>query len=157
MEPILPPTGLLEVIARLLVATLAGGVIGVEREIHAKPAGVRTHALVALGSALVVISGTLLVAAPSEGEAVSRIIQGLLGGIGFLGAGTILQRTTGKEVHGLTTAASLWVVAIIGVSAGLGQWRITLAAAIIVLLVLLAEGPIARMLKSRQHDPDKPK
>jgi putative Mg2+ transporter-C (MgtC) family protein len=154
LEPVAPPDTLLEAVARLLVATLAGGIIGAERELRAKPAGVRTHALVALGAALVVLAGSLLGSEEAEHAAsVSRVIQGLIAGIGFLGAGSILQRGEGPLVHGLTTAASLWIVAVIGIGAGLGLWRLTLAATIIVLLVLLAERPLSRLLGSDQKSP----
>jgi putative Mg2+ transporter-C (MgtC) family protein len=148
LEPVAPPDTLVEAVGRLLVATLAGGIIGAERELRAKPAGVRTHALVALGAALVVIAGSLLGSAESERAAsVSRVVQGLIAGIGFLGAGSILQRGEGASlVHGLTTAASLWIVAVIGIGAGLGLWQLILAATLIVLLVLLAERPISRLL-----------
>lgn len=147
LEPVAAPDTLVEAVARLLLATLAGGVIGAERELRAKPAGVRTHALVALGAALALIAGLLLASGSGDrAAAVSRVIQGLIAGIGFLGAGTILQRSSGPVVHGLTTAASLWIVAVIGIGAGLGLWRLTLAATLIVLLVLLAERPISRML-----------
>lgn len=154
LEPVVPPDSLADAIGRLLVSALAGGVIGAERELRAKPAGVRTHALVSLGAALVVLAGLLL---GSDGlvhpDAVSRVIQGLIAGIGFLGAGSILQRGEGSLVHGLTTAASLWVVAVIGIGAGLGLWRLTLAATMIVLLVLLAEKPISRLLGSDKPAP----
>ncbi|HWA15596.1 MAG TPA: MgtC/SapB family protein [Gemmatimonadales bacterium] len=147
LESVAPPDTLVEAIGRLLVATLAGGIIGTERELHAKPAGVRTHALVALGAALVLLAGLLL--GPGKElhpDAVSRVIQGLMAGIGFLGAGSILQRSQQSLIHGLTTAASLWIVAVIGIGAGLGLWRLTLAATCIVLLVLLAERPLTRLL-----------
>jgi putative Mg2+ transporter-C (MgtC) family protein len=154
LEPVAPPDTLLEAVGRLLVATFAGGLVGAERELRAKPAGVRTHGLVALGAALVVLAGSLLGSEEAEHAAsVSRAIQGLMAGIGFLGAGSILQRGEGPLVHGLTTAASLWIVAVIGIGAGLGLWRLTLAATLIVLLLLLAERPISRLLGSDQDSP----
>jgi putative Mg2+ transporter-C (MgtC) family protein len=154
LESVAPPDTILEAIGRLLVATLAGGFIGAERELRAKPAGVRTHGLVALGAALVVIAGILLGPGGTiDPDGVSRVIQGLIAGIGFLGAGSILQRGDGPLIHGLTTAASLWIVAVIGIGAGLGLWRLTFAATIIVLLLLLAERPISRLLGSDQDSP----
>ena len=118
-----------DVILRLVLATLAGGLIGLEREVVHKPAGVRTHMLVSLGSALFV-----LITLEIFPEGVDKIIAGIATGIGFLGAGTIFK--TKNEVQGLTTAASIWTVAAVGLSVGLGYYLITLVAVILVLIVL---------------------
>src|ERR1700737_3627829 len=108
---------------RLLIATLVGGILGSNRELHGKAAGVRTHALVSLGAAIVTVvmlrqevAGTV-----SDPNAIGRIIQGILTGIGFLGAGVIL-RDTGGHVSGLTTAATIWVWPAWGIVCGLGYW-----------------------------------
>jgi putative Mg2+ transporter-C (MgtC) family protein len=115
---------------RMLVAVILGGAIGLEREIHDKPAGVRTHALVCLGSALVmIISASFSDADPT------RIAAQVVSGIGFLGAGTIIRR--GDVTVGLTTAASLWAVAGVGLAAGHPDPHFMLLAAVAALLVLL--------------------
>jgi putative Mg2+ transporter-C (MgtC) family protein len=115
-----------ELIVRILVAALLGGAVGFEREYHDQPAGFRTHILVALGAALFTLVGTYGMAV-FEGNATgrvrldpSRVTAQIVSGIGFLGAGAILRY--GLNVRGLTTAASLWVVAAIGAAAGLGYW-----------------------------------
>ena len=116
-----------DIILRLTVATLVGGLIGLNREMHHKPAGLRTHALVALGAAV----ATALVAANWDGsapphfDAISRVVQGIITGIGFLGAGVILRAENGKSIHGLTTAASIWLAACLGSASGAGAWLIT--------------------------------
>src|SRR5688572_12228185 len=99
------------VVVRLVTAGILGGVLGAERESMGKPAGLRTHILVALGSALFVIAPRQ--AGLGEGD-LGRIIQGVAAGIGFIGAGTILKVTHREEITGLTTAASVWLTAAIG-------------------------------------------
>ena len=106
-------------VVRLLVAALLGAVVGFERERAGKAAGLRTHMLVALGAAL------LMLAAAESGMTssdLSRIIQGVITGIGFLGAGSILKSEEEREIRGLTTAAGIWLTAGVGVAAGLGRW-----------------------------------
>ena len=118
-----------EVLLRLIFAVVCGGLIGLEREVVHKPAGVRTHMLVCLGSALfVLITFDTL---PNE---TARIIAGIATGIGFLGAGTIFKAKS--DVHGLTTAASIWTVSAVGLSIGLGYYLMTIIAVILVLLIL---------------------
>lgn len=118
-----------EIFLRLVLATVFGGLIGLEREVVHKPAGVRTHMLVSLGSALFVL--VALETLPNE---TARIIAGIATGIGFLGAGTIFRSKS--EVHGLTTAASIWAVAGVGIAIGLGHYLMTVIAAILVLIIL---------------------
>ena len=108
---------------RLIAALFLGGIIGWERERAGKAAGLRTHMLVALASALFVVGGT---AAAMSSADLSRVIQGVAAGLGFLGAGTILKRRDESDIEGLTTAAGIWMTAAVGVTAGLG--RIGLAA-----------------------------
>jgi putative Mg2+ transporter-C (MgtC) family protein len=106
-------------VVRLLIAALLGAVVGFERERAGKAAGLRTHMLVALGAAL------LMLAAAESGMTssdLSRIIQGVITGIGFLGAGSILKSEEHREIRGLTTAAGIWLTAGVGVAAGLGRW-----------------------------------
>ena len=104
-------------VVRLSVAAVLGGVLGVEREQKGKAAGVRTHMLVAMGSALFVVVSQQSGMVPAD---MSRVLQGLIAGIGFLGAGTILKGHSEANVQGLTTAAGIWMTAAIGVAAGLG-------------------------------------
>jgi putative Mg2+ transporter-C (MgtC) family protein len=130
--------GLNGLVLRLLIATLVGGILGSNRELHGKAAGVRTHALVSLGAAIVTVAmlrqqvgGTV-----SDPNAIGRIIQGILTGIGFLGAGVIL-RDAGGHVSGLTTAATIWVCAALGIVCGLGYWSIVGISVVLTLAVLL--------------------
>jgi len=121
-----------DVAARLVAATLIGSGVGLDREIRHKPAGLKTHALVALGSALVtVVAGTL-----ADSSAVNRVIQGIIAGVGFLGGGAILKGTD-ELVTGLTTAASIWLVASLGIACGAGEWIIAVIALVIALIVLV--------------------
>ena len=103
---------------RLVAALLAGGLIGLQREVSGKAAGLRTHVLVCAGSALFVLA-TLEVG--MQQDAMSRVVQGLATGIGFLGAGAILKLEDRNQIKGLTTAAGIWMTAAIGVAIGLGQ------------------------------------
>jgi len=118
-----------EILLRLIFAVIAGGLIGLEREIVHRPAGIRTHMLVCLGSALFVL--VTVQTLPNE---VARIIAGVATGIGFLGAGTIFKSKS--EVHGLTTAASVWAVAAVGLAIGLGHYLMTIIAVILILIIL---------------------
>jgi putative Mg2+ transporter-C (MgtC) family protein len=144
-------------VSRLLLGTLLGGAIGLNRELHQKPAGFRTHAMVALGAALM----TMVVADMGVGrglgsiDAVSRVLQGIIAGIGFLGAGAILRRDSGPNVHGLTTAASIWVVAAVGAAAGLGLWLYAVASVVLALGVLTAGKRIDRALQRLQSGRDR--
>ena len=114
---------------RLVLAVLFGGLIGLEREVVHRPAGLRTHMLVSLGSALFI-----LLALEEFSSEVPRIIAGVATGIGFLGAGTIFKAKS--EVHGLTTAASVWTIAAVGVAVGLGYYLMSIIVVVLVLIVL---------------------
>lgn len=118
---------------RIGLAALSGVVLGANRWIHHKSAGVKTHGLVAIGSALAVLcvwpagaEGAVVPALPTD--AVSRVIQGLITGIGFLGAGVIMRDPRGTRVQGLTTAASIWITAIVGAAFGAGHVALGLVA-----------------------------
>ena len=124
----------LETIGRLVLATALGFVIGLERELAGQSAGERTHALVALGSA----AFALLSITAFPGSDTSRVAAGIVTGLGFLGAGTILKGE-GAQVRGLTTAAGIWAVGAVGVAIGSGRYFLGLATAIIAGLVLLSE------------------
>jgi putative Mg2+ transporter-C (MgtC) family protein len=108
----------LRVLIRLVAALLAGAVLGLQRERSGKAAGLRTHMLVTLGTVLFVIAGTEF---GMEQDALSRVIQGIVTGIGFIGAGAILKMESKREIYGLTTAAGIWMTAAIGVAIGLGH------------------------------------
>ena len=127
----------IELIQRLLLAAAIGGLIGAERELRRKSAGFRTNILIALGSAVFTIAGITM--APPNGDPM-RIAAQIVTGIGFLGAGTILRNRDG--VHGLTTAAIVWVNAALGVAAGGGQYHLAIIGGAITLAVLLVLGPI---------------
>lgn len=114
---------------RLVLSVIAGGFIGLEREVVHKPAGIRTHMLVCLGSAVFVLA--TLETLPNE---TARIIAGIATGIGFLGAGTIFRSKS--EVHGLTTAASIWAVSAVGLTIGLGYYLMAIISVVLILIVL---------------------
>ena len=126
----------IEMTLRLFGATVAGMIIGINRDIHNKPIGMRTLGLVALGSAIVILSGSVYEGLHFGQDAVSRVVQGILTGLGFLGAGSILRAKDGTEVQGLTTASTVWIAAALGVTAGLGAWFITVAGTLVTLLLL---------------------
>ena len=148
MDVVSFPGGLGELIARLILSGFLGGVIGFNRELHNKPAGLRTHALVATSGCLLTLVGLALASQPHLGDAgsVSRIIQGVVAGIGFVGGGVILRDPSSKDVYGLTTAASILVVAALGCATGLGLWRAAVAAAVLALLILVIGGLMDRFI-----------
>ena len=133
-----------EISGRLGLAALLGAVIGINREWQRKPAGLRTHALVAIGGALFTLIGLLL--HPGDPSATGRILQGITAGIGFIGAGVIMRRPDLQDVQGLTTAAAVWIVAAIGVAVGAGLWRTSLVALAISLFVLIIGEAVDRWL-----------
>lgn len=115
----LPSTAeITQVVMRLVLAALLGGLLGFDRERAGKAAGIRTHMLVALGSAFFVL---IPVQAGMSGEDLSRVLQGVITGIGFLGAGTILKGEQKGQIYGLTTAAGIWFTAAVGIASGLGR------------------------------------
>lgn len=125
---------------RLLLALIFGAIIGLERQVRKKPAGLRTHMLVCLGSALFILIPLQIVTAQEGREAISRVVQGIAAGIGFLGAGEIIrdsQQESGlAQVRGLTSASGIWVCAALGVAAGCGLWQMGLIGAVLSLVVL---------------------
>jgi putative Mg2+ transporter-C (MgtC) family protein len=123
------------IIFRLLLAAGLGAMLGFEREAMGKSAGLRTHMLVAIGSALFVLVPLL---AGASDAAISRVIQGLLAGIGFLGAGAIVKGRPGEEIQGITTAATIWMTAALGMAVGMGRDISALFAALLALVVLRA-------------------
>ena len=133
-----------EVFLRLALAAVLGGAIGLEREFHHKPAGLRTNMLIALGSALFSILSVELGAGAGSPD---RIAAQVVTGIGFLGAGAILR--SGENIHGLTTAATIWVNAAIGMAAGLGSYVVAAGAAALTLVVLAILPFIERRFEER--------
>jgi putative Mg2+ transporter-C (MgtC) family protein len=121
------------IVLRLLVALALGALLGYQRESIGAPAGLRTHMLVSLGCALFVL---IPVQAGMQIEDVSRVLQGVTAGIGFLGAGAILKRHDNKDIHGLTTAASVWTTAAIGVAAGMGRESSAIVSAVFAFVIL---------------------
>ncbi len=121
------------IVVRLTVAGILGGVLGWEREHAGKAAGVRTHMLVAMGAALFVLVAQQIGIGPADN---SRVIQGIIAGVGFLGAGTILKGDGENQVKGLTTAAGIWLTAAIGVAAGLGREVTAVLSTVLALAVL---------------------
>lgn len=127
-----------EVLFRLLAAMVLGGIIGIDRDLHHKPAGLRVLAMVGVGSALA--SLVILTACAKQQvvtyDGLSRVMQGILQGIGFLGAGVIMRAQGRDEVHGLTTAAAIWLTAVAGVTCGTGMWHLALSAMFVAILIL---------------------
>jgi putative Mg2+ transporter-C (MgtC) family protein len=128
-----------EVFIRLGFAALAGVALGLNRDLRGKPTGVRTLGLVGLASALVVLA-----VARGEPNNVGRVIQGIVTGIGFLGAGVIIRNDFGKQVHGLTTAACVWLTACIGSACAVGEWNVILLSVPLIAVILVFGGPFER-------------
>jgi putative Mg2+ transporter-C (MgtC) family protein len=124
---------IVRIVVRLLVAVVLGGVLGWERESVGAPAGLRTHMLVSLGSALFVL---IPLQAGMKMEDLSRVLQGVTAGIGFLGAGAIIKQRDRNDVRGLTTAASIWLTAALGVAAGMGREATALLSTLFALVIL---------------------
>ena len=138
----------LDIAARLVTAIACGAVIGLNRDLHHKQAGVRTNALVSLGAALAVI--VVMPPGVSDSQridALSRVIQGVLTGIGFLGAGVILRDPSTRRVSGLTTAAAIWLAALLGIASGAGAYRIAALAIVFGLVAIVCGGPFERLFR----------
>lgn len=128
---------------------MLGALIGLNRELRDKPAGMRTHGLVAVGAALVTLVSTHIAQSGGQfdGNPTGRMIQGIVTGVGFLGAGVIIKTQERGTVQGLTTAATIWLVACLGVAAGMGLWTLALTAAGVTLFLLLVGGSIERFAR----------
>lgn len=142
--------GEIELLLRLLAGLIAGVAVGWQRSLQRKSAGLRTFGLVGLGTA----AAALVFDGASHPDAASRVVQGVLTGIGFLGAGLIVQRREGGEPHGLTTAAATWVTAALGCAAGLGEWLVVLTGTVLALLLLVIEHSFERWLPGRSPPED---
>lgn len=141
------PTDITRLAVRLLLAMILGGILGYQRESVGAHAGLRTHMLVCVGCALFVLSGTN---AGMQAEDLSRVLQGIASGIGFLGAGAIIKLTGEMEVRGLTTAAGIWLTAAVGVAVGMGQ----LATAVLSTLLALGILALLKITKRTRPDPE---
>lgn len=144
---------LTRLVVRLGLAALLGGLLGLQRERSGKEAGIRTHMLVAAGSALVVF---VPMHSGMGADALSRVLQGLLAGVGFLCAGSILKLPTEEHVRGLTTAAGIWMTSAIGMAAGLGREVTAIVSTLLVLGILSLIGPFRRLGLRKDEPPPKP-
>ena len=134
-----------QIAIRLIVALLAGGLLGLNREFHGKAAGFRTHGLVCLGAAAAAIAALKSPgSALADANAVSRVAQGILTGVGFLGAGVILREPSG-HVTGLTTAATIWICAVIGFVCALGHWSVLVITLLLTAFALFFGRPLERL------------
>ena len=130
---------LAHVVIRMVAAAILGAVIGFERERAGKAAGLRTHILVALGTCVFVLA---CAGSGMNSDGLSRVIQGIVTGIGFLGAGSILKLNEERDIQGLTTAAGIWMTAAIGVAVGLGTLGLALIASILTVIILALLGQV---------------
>jgi putative Mg2+ transporter-C (MgtC) family protein len=150
-----------EIAVRLGAAIILGSALGLNRELHGKPAGLRTHALVSLGAAVATV---ISLGFPGESKsidpnAIGRVLQGILTGIGFLGAGVILRDPNG-HVTGLTTAATIWICAVLGTACGLGYWSVLGIAVGLIIIALAFGGPVEQLAervfkRKRSGPPDR--
>jgi len=136
-------------VVRLVLAVILGAAIGYERERRRRAAGLRTHMLIALGVASVVIAAEQAGLEPSD---LSRVLQGILAGIGFLGAGAILKQGETEHIKGLTTAASVWATSAIAIAAALGRAATAVIATIIALVILAVLAPLERRMRTKTPD-----
>lgn len=133
----------IRIVVRLVVALLLGAIVGYQREKAGKAAGLRTHMLVAMATTLFVLAG---VSAELSAEGISRVIQGVATGIGFIGTGAIIKLSEKREIHGLTTAASVWMTSALGVAVGLGRIGIAILCVALTWIVLSLVGQFERRL-----------
>jgi putative Mg2+ transporter-C (MgtC) family protein len=133
-------------VMRMVIAMILGAVIGAQREATGKPAGLRTHMLVAMG-------GALFVLAPLQSgmdlDGISRVIQGIVTGIGFIGGGAILKLQEQRAIEGLTTAAGIWITAAVGIAAGLGRWGLAVVSTILAWITLSLIGRIEAWMNQK--------
>jgi putative Mg2+ transporter-C (MgtC) family protein len=145
-----------DILSRLGAATAAGVALGLNRDLQNKPIGMRTLGLVALGAAVVVLATVYFESLVAHPDALSRVvqgvIQGIMAGISFIGAGVILRHPQARSVEGLTTAATVWVTAALGIACGLAAWRIAAVGVVISLLLLAVVGRIESLLGLGQSE-----
>ncbi len=136
------------ILLRLGIAALLGGLLGLERERSGHAAGIRTHMLVSMGAALFVLVPLQSGVVPTD---ISRVVQGIVAGVGFLGAGAILKDSSSPHVRGLTTAAGIWLTAAIGMAAGLGRETTAVLSTVLALVVLSLEPVLGRLAQRLRH------
>ena len=146
-----------EILLRLGTATIAAGAIGLDRDLHDKPIGLKTLGIVGLSTATVVLLSLQLAEPTKTVDATSRVIQGILTGIGFLGAGVIVREGHHFRVHGLTSAACAFLAACLGIACGAGEWRIVLVALAFAIALLTVGRPVERWLHRMLGGKDQPK
>lgn len=143
------------IVLRLLAAATAGLTLGLQREVSEKPIGMRTLAMVSLGAAMVSVAAVRYPGLAGEPDAVSRalqgVLQGLMVGVGFIGAGVILRDESTKKVHGLTTATTVWIAAGVGIACGIGDWTVAAAGLVLALIILVALKKIEQRVT---HEPE---
>lgn len=140
--------GIGDLVLRLLLAAVLGGLLGLERQIHGRWAGLRTHMTVAMGSATFTVLA-LAVAGTNTMVDATRVIQGIATGIGFLGAGTILKLSDQLEIKGLTTASAIWLTAAVGTAAGLAEFSVAIVATLLSLIILAVLRPLEKRFEER--------
>ena len=150
--------GVIDMVLRLCAATVIGMIIGLNRDVNGKPTGMRTLALVSLGAAVVSVVAVHFQDLIDHPDALSRVVQGLLQGvltgIGFIGAGVIMRQPKSMTVSGLTTAATVWITAALGIACALAAWHIVIIATVLALFVLIVLKPVERMLVRLISDKD---
>lgn len=145
----------LDMLTRLAVAAGLALLLGLERELRGKPAGLRSHMLVSLGSATFIIIGLSILFATAEGDPSarvdpSRVVEGVIGGIGFLGAGSIIR--SGGQIQGITTGASIWLAGAIGVSAGINNFPLAIMVTVIALIIMTGLGRFEHEIIDEKKD-----
>jgi putative Mg2+ transporter-C (MgtC) family protein len=133
-------------VTRMVIAMILGAVIGAQREATGKPAGLRTHMLVAMGGALFVLAP---VQSGMDLDGMSRVIQGIVTGIGFIGGGAILKLQEQRAIEGLTTAAGIWITAAVGIAAGLGRWGLAAVTTVLAWVTLSLIGRVEAWMNQK--------
>lgn len=156
-SPVIVPEPMLEALIRLSAATAVGIVLGINRDLRGKPTGIRTLGLVALGTAAVTVATINVEGMEGHPDAMSRVvqgvIQGVLTGIGFIGAGVVLQGPKPFEIRGLTTAANVWLTAGLGIACGLGAWHVVWIGTVLGFLLLVVVYPLEKKIEAPPPDP----
>jgi len=134
---------------RLSLAAVLGGLVGLEREMHHQPAGLRTHMIVAIGSCLVMLTSLHMGDMSPTKSDPARLAAQVVAGVGFLGAGVIVRGGTGHRVHGLTTAACVWVTACLGAACAIAEWQIVVLGIALVFVILIFGGPFEKAIEQR--------
>ncbi|WP_425106356.1 MgtC/SapB family protein [Ancylobacter sp.] len=147
----------IENLLRLMAAAACGMIVGINRDLRGKPTGMRTLGLVGLGAALISLSALQVEGIEGHPDATSRVVQGIvqgvMTGIGFLGAGVVLRDSRRLEVHGLTTAAAVWVTAALGVACAIASWHLVFLALATTIGLLVTMLPLERLVESRSPSP----